>query len=179
MDWHAWWEFFAFLGSWWQRLDHTILAVGVGAAVWWLHLERIKLETAINTLGKQVEALKTEVEEGPGQPEPAATAEHWDQIRQMWADMRERMEYAIEVKIDRRKLRKYSTLQRYNYSNIITNLQRDFGLSPEAEDALQRMNSGFLSLRRAKAATKEHASWFWTYYQRADKVLPKIPGDTD
>jgi hypothetical protein len=41
------------------------------------------------------------------------------------------------------------------------------------------MNGAFLSLRRAKAATKEHASWFWTYYQRADKALPKIPGDSD
>ena len=94
----------------------------------------------------------------------------------MWADMRERMEYAIERNIrGGRKLRKYSNLQRYNYSEIITNLRQDLGLTPEAEDALQRMNGAFLSLRRAKAATKEHASWFWAYYQRADKVFPRSP----
>jgi hypothetical protein len=177
VDRYLWLEF---LGSWWQRLEHAIVAIAIGASVWWLRHERTKLDTSIRRLSQQLGALEDTIEEGSAQPEPTATPEHWEQIRQMWADMRERMEYAIEKKIrGGRKVRKYSNLQRYNYSEIITNLRQDLGFTPEVEDALQRMNGAFLTLRRAKAATEEHASWFWTYYKRADKALPKIPGYSD
>jgi hypothetical protein len=177
VDWYLWLEL---LGSWWQRLEHLVVAIAIGGSVWWLRQERAKLDISIKTLSQQLSALEDAIEEGSVQPEPAASAEHWEQIRQMWADMRERMEYAIERNIrGGKKLRKYSNLQRYNYAEIITSLRQDLGLSAEVEDALQRMNGAFLSLRRAKAATNEHASWFWAHYQRADKALPKIPGDTD
>jgi hypothetical protein len=168
------------VGLWWQRIEHAFLAIAVIGAVAWLRRERTKLDISINTLSQQIGALEDAIEEGADQPEPAAAPKHWEQIRRMWADMRERMEYAIEERIrDGRRRRKYSNLQRHSYEDIINNLQRDLGLSSDAAEALRRMNAGFLNLRRSKAATEDHAKWFWAYYQLADKMLPKIPGDPD
>jgi hypothetical protein len=164
-----------FLWELWQRVDNALVMIAIVGGGFYLDRvviprlrgERQDLEDSVDTLEEHVKALKEALDQG--------SDDNWEQIRGMWADMRERIEHAIEEIDDGRKRRKYSSMPRYSYQKIIDNVQRDLGLSRDVAYALQQMNAWFLSLRRSKIATQEQVNGIWGYYQIADKVLPKIP----
>jgi hypothetical protein len=186
LDWYPWWEYFDLLEAWWQRLEHAFFALAIVVVGWLLYRvlralrrERLDLEESINTLSEHVRAIKDAADQGSVPPEPTATVEHWEQIRLMWADIRERLEYAISAIGDGRRRRKYSAMSRYSYERITSNLQGDLGLDREVVNALHEMDKWFLHLRRSRAATQKELTWFQTYYRRAAKALPQEHREPD
>lgn len=75
----------------------------------------------------------------------------WLKIREIWGVSRDYLEKAISTRItDGRRRRKYETMTRYNYAEIIDLLLQDGAISNSAADAAQNMNRKFLALRSRK-----------------------------
>ncbi len=146
----------------------------------WLSFERGRLKDLVyqlRTLRQEVRAVQTEVESSPtsaGVPpgNDAGSVDAWDQIRNTWTNVRDRIERKIE-QLDGRVRRKYENIARYNYANVIQQLHKDEELGEGARDALVKMNDLFLKFRRnPRRATKEEAERFNRMFDSASSELP-------
>jgi len=109
---------------------------------------------------------------------PAATVEaaqvnkDWEQLRDRWARVRDRIEQKIED-LDGRVRRKYENIPRYNYENVIKQLNADRALGEDATLALLGMNDLFLRLRTNPQRTrKEDLQEFERRFSAASRELP-------
>lgn len=178
------WFLWGLIQEWLIALDRSekrLLIEGLGFAflLWRLRQSRLALRAVVvsmeQTLKQQISAIGATAEAAPAETSEAEV-ERWEKIRALWQELRDRMEYAIDTKIDDgRKLRKYSRLTRYTYASIIQHLRHDLQLSGDAYRALDGMNEKFLSLRRSRAPTAADVQDFEAKYAIATQELPPMP----
>ncbi len=120
----------------------------------WLKRERKKLQRTIEyhvSTVKQLVLANRDAVEVIEQVNHPAGIEHWEQLREIWSEARDRIEEAVN-NLDGRVRRKYGNIARYSYAPIIRQLRDDRAISARAADALLSMNEQFLALRRRPAA---------------------------
>lgn len=181
MDFSSMWAFFRELLIALDRSEKRLIleAICFAFLLWRLKRSRLALRAVVvgmeQTLKKQISALGAAAEAAPAET-PQAQVDRWEKIRGLWQELRDRMEHAIDTRIDDgRKLRKYSRLTRHTYAPIIQLLRRDIPLSGDAARALDSMNEKFLSLRRSRSPSAAEVQEFETQYSIASQELPTLP----
>lgn len=159
----------------------TLNSIALFLIVLWLSSERKKLKEQLayhlDALRQQVLAVREDVEaQESSSAQNTAQLQNWENIRSKWADARERLEIMIE-QLDGRVRRKYGKISRYNYEDIIRQLQNDKSLTTGAANALSDMNRRFFSLRSNPArATLQDVISFAELHRRAGTELPSTSG---
>ena len=176
------WGVFETIRGWWSSLSREeqrllIELVAFVVILWRLKRSRTLLENVVKSMEQTLQRRLDAVEDRVDASETAMPeGDRWERIRELWRDMRRRIEFAIGTRIDDgRKLRKYSNLTRHTYAPIIAHLRKDLPLETETAHALESMNERFLSLRRSKQASVADVQQFEQLHARATKELPLAP----
>jgi hypothetical protein len=109
-------------------------------------------------------------------PNPGASPieDKWDDIRDIWAVARDKLEKIIERIPDGRVKRKYDGIARYNYTDVNNTLRDDGLITEEAAVASQKMNDTFLKYRRRSSpVTKDVLENFKQWQKEFDRGIAR------
>lgn len=182
-----------------RELWHDYQGLFVVAALWFVHRqlrkERILLSEKVGNLSQIVKGIRDDAEAGlaadaSAAPAPAGAvpapqqqtadgANNWDQVREIWRELRDRLELTIE-NVERARARaKYANIPRYGYRRVIKSLEDDEMFGASVADKLMALDRRFGSLKFAPGnATSEDVKLFRDTKSFVDKWLPKLPPES-
>lgn len=116
------------------------------------------LQAQIKQINELQRMAADEPQAAPQQAQAAATVtqdsstsdNNFELIRDHWSRTRDKIESIVESITDGRTRRKYNTLARYDYTEIIKKLKDDGMITTKAAAAANMMNKAYLSLRGRK-----------------------------
>ena len=179
-----------------KELWHQYQGIVLVVALWLIHRqlrrERILFGEKVGNLSQIVKGIRDDAEAGLSsqqqavasapvlpQRQSASEANHWEDIRIVWRELRDRLELAIE-QIQRRATRaKYAEIPRYGYRRIIKALEDDGEIGTTVSTKLLTLDNLFARLKFTPAsASADDAKHFRETRDFVDHWLPKAqPAD--